>query len=60
MISAVPRALKRFMTEQASATGSREPAKDADVDFGGLAVGGEPLMRQWFEINGERSGALAE
>jgi hypothetical protein len=24
------------MTEQVSATGSREPAKDADVDFGGL------------------------
>ena len=37
-LSAVRRALKRFMTEQVNATGSREPAKDADVDFGGLAV----------------------
>ena len=27
------------MTEQANAIGSREPAKDADLDFGGLAVG---------------------
>jgi hypothetical protein len=26
------------MTEQANATGSREAAKDADVDFGGLAI----------------------
>ena len=37
-ISAVPRALQRLMTEQANAIGSREPAKDADLDFGGLAV----------------------
>ena len=37
-ISAVPGAKKRFMTEQANAIGSREPAKDADLDFGGLAV----------------------
>jgi hypothetical protein len=27
------------MTEQVNATGSREPAKDADMDFGGLSVG---------------------
>jgi hypothetical protein len=38
-ISAVPRALKRFMNEQANAMCSREPANDADVDFGGLAIG---------------------
>ena len=37
-ISAVPWALKRLMNEQANAMRSREPANDADVDFGGLAV----------------------
>ncbi len=26
------------MTEQVNATGPREPAKDADLDFGGLPV----------------------
>ena len=39
MIPAVPRALTRFMTEQANDIGSREAAQDADVEFGGLAVG---------------------
>ena len=38
-ISAVPRALKRVMNEQANAMCSREPANDADVDFSGVAVG---------------------
>jgi hypothetical protein len=27
------------MTEQVNATGSREPAKDEELDFGGLAIG---------------------
>jgi len=30
--------LKRFMNEQTNATGSREPANDADMDLSGLAV----------------------
>ena len=34
-----PKAEQRFMTEPVNATGPREPAKDADLDFGGLAVG---------------------
>ena len=38
-ISAVPRVLKRFMNEQANPMRLREPANDADVDFGGLVVG---------------------
>ena len=37
-ILVVPGALKRLMTEQANATGSRVPAQDAGLDFGGLAL----------------------
>lgn len=46
----VPSAAKPLRIEQANAIGSREPARDADLELGGLTVeapGAQALARQF-------------
>jgi hypothetical protein len=55
----MPSAVNPLSNERANAIGPREAANDPDLELRDLTVEGEPLMRHWFEHNGERRTGVA-